>query len=591
MIRTMRRPLLDRVILLILTCFGAAVFIPGINWGLPSRDVDRYLFGTHEPWTGRQILELAPVTSDETLGADVDVNPLTQRDQPVELNETDAQRAEIVRRYRLFSYQPDEMITFDALAGMNPSKLQLDPKLYQYGGLWIYPVGALVKLALNPKSDLAYYLDHPEDFGRFYIVARLYSAAWGLVGIWAVFWIGRRATGCLIVAAAAAACYICLPVVVNMSHEAKPHLPGAVLMLLAVIAATTFIETGRTRWWVTTSILCGAATGMILSAAVIVVIVPLMTLLRREAWSRRFTITVAGFVIAGLVYFATNPYVAINFFRNRAVLRSNFANTAAMYEAGRVGEGLLNAMALIREGASVGLTVVGAICSLVLLVHAIRARRVHPIAWLVGVPALVIAIQFVLLAAGKPGEYGRFALLPDVALALAAACALPLVTRGAVDRVFMPALLVALAAFPSWFYLRGFISDASQHPRRMDDAYWLSLLQQAGGTTLAVYHEPAPWSLPPVDLFAWKLVLLPRDFDIRSDSTDADVVIRPVDDPGPNGAPAGPFVRESIVGHSDVFPTRISWADKPFEVWVRPALIERLQSRATTRPAAQPASP
>src|SRR5687767_14624039 len=119
MICTMRRPLLDRIILLILTCFGAVVFLSGINWGLPSRDVDQYLFDSREPWTGRQILDLAPATSDDSIGADVDVNPLTRRDRPVVLNETDAQRAEIVRRYRLFSYQPDEMITFDALAGMN----------------------------------------------------------------------------------------------------------------------------------------------------------------------------------------------------------------------------------------------------------------------------------------------------------------------------------------------------------------------------------------------------------------------------------------------------------------------------------------
>ena len=80
-----------------------------------------------------------------------------------------------------------------------------------------------------------------------------------------------------------------------------------------------------------------------------------------------------------------------------------------------------------------------------------------------------------------------------------------------------------------------------------------------------------------MDLFAWRLVLLPRGFDIRSDATDADVIVRAVDEPRPNGEPAGPFVRESVIAPSDVFPTRISWADKPFEVWVRPELIERLR--------------
>jgi hypothetical protein len=566
------------VLLLLLTCLGGGVFSAGIKWGLPSRDTDRYLFGSRQPWTGRQILELAPApTTSASIGADVDANPLTNRDAPIVLNETDAQRAEIVRRYRLFSHQPDEMITFEALSGMNPSKLQLDPKLYQYGGLWIYPVGALIKLTLDPRSDVAYYLDHPEAFGRFYIVARVYVVAWAIVGIWAVFWIARRATGSLIAATAAAALFICLPVVVNMSHEAKPHLPGLVLMLLAVAGAMRFVETGATRWWAIASILCGCAAGMVLSAALIVVTIPLMTFLRPEPWSRRARITLLGALVAVGVYFATNPYVAINLLTNRAVLRSNFSNTAAMYELGRAGEGLLNAMKLVREGTSLGIAVAGALALVVLAARASRARRVHPLAWLIGVPSLLVMLQFIALAAGKPGEYGRFALLPDIAFALAAACAVPLISRRAVDRIVMSALLVALVTFPTWFYLLGFIGDASKQPRRLDDAHWLGVLRQAGGKTLAVYAEPAPYSLPPVDLFEWRIVLLPRGFDIRSDPTEADVIVRAVDEPRPNGEPAGPFVLESIHAPSDVFPTRISWADKPFEVWVRPALIERLR--------------
>ena len=51
-------------------------------------------------------------------------------------------RARILRRYKLYSFQPDEMNTFRALAEMHPDAMQFDPRLYQYGGLWIYPVGA-----------------------------------------------------------------------------------------------------------------------------------------------------------------------------------------------------------------------------------------------------------------------------------------------------------------------------------------------------------------------------------------------------------------------------------------------------------------
>ena len=165
-------------LLVSLLTFAALVFGIGINWGLPSRRVDPFLFGSHPVWTGEQILRLAPVGSTSS-GADVDVNPLPSRERPVLLNETDAQRAEIIRRYRLFSYQPDEMITFASLSAIRQTRG--DPRLYQYGGLWIYPVGALLGVGgavglVDLRSDAAYYLDHPEAFGRFYIVARLYAA-------------------------------------------------------------------------------------------------------------------------------------------------------------------------------------------------------------------------------------------------------------------------------------------------------------------------------------------------------------------------------------------------------------------------------
>ena len=176
-------------------------------------------------------------------------------DRPVVVNRTDAERAQIVRRYRLFTYQPDEMITLMSLGRMHPGRGDLDPRLYQYGGLWIYPVGAMLKAASlagwvdlrGGPEGIAYYLDHPGAFGRFYVVARAYVALWGLVGVWAVFEIVRRVVGGVLYPAVAAGCFVAMPVVVNMAHEAKPHLPGAVLVLLAVLAAARFAETGSRR--------------------------------------------------------------------------------------------------------------------------------------------------------------------------------------------------------------------------------------------------------------------------------------------------------------------------------------------------------
>jgi hypothetical protein len=568
----MRDDFRTHITLLALLASAAAVFFAGIGWGLPSRSADRYLFGTsQQPWTAAEISSRTETSPDARLGADVDRNPVSIRGEPVILNTTDTHSAEIVRRYRLFSQQPDEMITFMALAGMQPRKLRLDPRLYQYGGLWIYPVGALVKLTINPRSNLSHYLDNPEQFGRFYLVARAYSATWGLIGVWAVFWLGRRCGGgSLVAASAAAGCYIVMPVVINMAHEAKPHLAGAVITLLAVVAATKFVETRATRWWIATAALCGAAAGMVLSAAVAIFIVPTMLILADLPWRRRATIAGSAATIALAVYFFANPYVAIHLLGDRTILRSNLSNSAAMYEMGRLGEGLANSFLLLREAASLPLLIAGTV-SLVLLWLRVGVRK----SLLLGVPCAVALAQFVLLAAGKPGEYGRFALLPAIALAIAAGTAIGVLVSRDANRIPIAIIVVALTAAPSWFYLVGFVRDSGPVSTRLEDAAWIERLRDAGGSTLAVFAEPAPYSLPPVDLFGWKIILVPRDWTIEQAAGVADLVIRPVDKQLPNGERVGALERASLTGPADRFPTRISWAGKPFEIWVRRDLLTR----------------
>ena len=111
--------------------------VVGIRWGLPSRGIDEYLFGGGEPWSGERIYRLAGAAerNSPVLGADVDVNPLDKSgDGPIELTATEADVASIYLRYRLYTHQPDEMITMMALAGMDPRSLDFDPRLYQYGG-------------------------------------------------------------------------------------------------------------------------------------------------------------------------------------------------------------------------------------------------------------------------------------------------------------------------------------------------------------------------------------------------------------------------------------------------------------------------
>ncbi|HEX4123729.1 MAG TPA: hypothetical protein VHY37_03320 [Tepidisphaeraceae bacterium] len=541
---------------------AAAVFLPGIDWGLPSHDVDRFLFGNRPVWSGAKIYSLAGGwNADAAIGADVARHPLAHGSHPKLVNGDDVDRARIVTRYRLYSDQPDEMITFRALSGIDVRHGKLDPKLYQYGGEWIYGVGGLLMIAkalglITIRHDVAFYLDHPEAFGRFYVVARVYAAIGGLLLVSAVYGATRRfATRSPWLAAAAAAAVALMPVVINSAHEAKPHLPGAALVVLAVWAGCEYARSGRREMLLIAGALCGAAMGMVLWAAPVFVVLPTAVMLRENpaAARRRGALQNIGAAIAvGVgVYAITNPYVLIHLLHNPAVLRSNLQNTSAMYGVHSAEGAMENAAMLIVAGMSPVLAGAGVLGTMALGIRLLRKRSGgFAAAWrgggagtLLAIVAVIMAIPYVALAAGKPGEYGRFALVPDVALALAAVMAIE--AFGGRGKLVLSVLLLLFTGVFGANYTGTFVRDAGPDSSRLLAAEHLRGLP---GDRMAIAAEPAPYCLPPVDLFRWKLLLV-RPWDQPEADRIADISCRAVDyDPR-----AGAWI----------FATPLSWAAKP----------------------------
>ncbi len=585
---------------------AAFTFFLGITWGLPSRDTDRFLFGDRTPWTGKEILALTGGWGNADRATDHDANPLANRDQPIIVNATDPQRAEIVQRFRLYTHQPDEMITLRALSQMRPGEIRsnlwaLDPKMYQYGGLWVYPVGAMLKLGsilgvIEVKVDVAYYLDHPDAFGRFYFVMRAYSATWGLLGVVAVMLIVHRMTRCRLATLVGGVAFATLPVVVNMAHEAKPHLAGVVLLLWTVLLATTYVERGSWKWAAITGAAWGAATGMVLLSLPGGIVLPLMVLLRPQPWAVRLRDATLAIGLGLLVYALTNPYVVLNTLRPSGALSANVQNYGNFYSVSDVLAGLQTGLDLIPEGTSLPIAVVGLLVTIVALLRRCRTdilvslsprpysvndrgetggetgRNAFPtsetVSWLLAVPAAVVALQFVLLGAHKPGEYGRFALLPDIALMIAC------VVWAAGIRATTPARLwvrriaflsiVGVTMVAGGRYLLNFVVGERNGSRQVAAAS-IAGLNTSTGSRLGIVAEPAPYCMPPVDLFRWQLVLLPRGQAVPELGT-MDLFVATVD--VPTDAPEG--FRHLVRGPrwADLWPSRISWANKPIDLFI-----------------------
>jgi len=661
----------------------------GITWGLPSRDVDEHLFPSQDPWSGDKIYALANASEkfDATRGADVDPDPLdktTLSNEPILLTGSDEDLAKIYLRYRLFTYQPDEMITMMSLAGMSPGRLDFDPRLYQYGGLFIYPVGALIKLCdvlsiIDVRGDVTYYLDDPDEFGKFYVVARAYSAAWGLVGVVLVFFITRRLAdgdsreedegsrdqgiegsggkaatkrrsdeateegdraggprsvgsglrtegnassphhtddnphGChafaqqnnaeengigegdlsvrdvaperhpdrVFAGLLAALLFTLLPVVVCMTHEGKPHLPGAVLMLASVWFAMRHMsrvhatgEGSARNWWLM-CVACGAALGMVLSSLPIFVLIPLVAWMGRhdgttpseKAGSVRWVArTGLGVAVAAAAYLVTNPYVLINALCSPEVIASNLGNSTAMYEIDRIGAGFVRVLELTVEGATLPIVILGAIAMIGALAR--RSRIAVPLI----IAAGVFFLQFVLIGAGKPGEYGRFGIFPNAALAIGAACLLAKsgpVSNKRLVRVGVSAVVVFWTGLFAGAYLCNFQIDTTPAASRLRARRALESAFALPDHRIALTADPAPYSCPPlpfgeVDACLFSDVSAARA--ARHDAKDRWILVRTRDErpiiddriatPGTHANDNVPFS----------WPTPISWANKPIEV-------------------------
>ncbi len=602
--------------------FAAAIFLPGIDWGLPSREADKYLFATSRPWTGEQILELleaaqregeapaepadarfqpaesrirtgsARASPSRPLGADVDATPILDRSKPIVLNDTDAKRAAIVQRYRLMSGQPDEFIQFKALAEMaaRPGIHKLDPRLYQYGGLWIYPVGALLYAGdmlgvVELKSDRAYYLDHPEKFGRFYVVARCYSAAWGLVAVACVGWITHRVTRNRSVAALAACAFALLPVVMTAAQEAKPHLAGCALVLLTVIAATRFVETDKRRRMLLASVLAGAAPAMVLSMVWAVAVLPVMILSWHGFPTRDRSATgwkpvprlLVCLTIAFLTYAVTNPFVLYNALFAREAITSNLGNSTAMYGIRDLPRAVVDATRIFTLGAT-PVVVIGAVVGGVVLVrsaikgkregeapaepaltpspgtpgegrgeglvpdstsstaqgsagaspsqhtslsHDASPRRIALV--LLATPALFALLTFIALAAGKPAEYARFSLLVAATAVVVAAGGASVLPkpRGAVALI----VVAVLVAGTNLLQL---------HSQTMQRVYWRSIARYEGFEVFGWLRQTNQETLKPLLVYyepaTWSLP--PVDLFSRQ------IVLLPRDQRPNNGRPA-----------------------------------------------------
>ena len=220
-------------------------------------------------------------------------------------------RLALIRLQLVRSEYTDESAALSALSRMNPGRLDFDPRFYNYGGAYLYSIGAIAyagaALGLNEVNrSIASYLDRPEGIARFYQIARGLNAL-AFLGILATLFDLWRRRAMPWAGVASAALFAAAPVAWLHATVAKPHLYAAAWALLALYCLVRFRTEQRRPLLVGAAVAAGLAMGSALGEALILIAAPLLLLDRTNVARglRQAALVTAG---AFAVFAATNPY-------------------------------------------------------------------------------------------------------------------------------------------------------------------------------------------------------------------------------------------------------------------------------------------
>lgn len=373
------------------------------------------------------------------------------------------------------------------------------------------------------------------------------------------------------------------------------------------VGLTSGIQCRTDKRFVFMSIACGAAVGMVLSSWPICILIPVVAWLNRNRSAilsacsnvpmadassavsnlkttpnRWFAIALKGTLIAITTYLVTNPYVVINTFTNREVLRSNFGNSLAMYQVSRIGEGFIRVFELTVEGATWPIVILGAIAFVAATLRFTKNANNRTRALPIIVVAALFFLQFVLIGAGKPAEYGRFGIFTNTALAIGASCLFASFMTSRKLRLMLGVVATLIVGFVAWQtsqYIRNFATDSRGIGSRnaLAEVLCRDYLSTRNRPIIKVTSEPAPYSCPPIpfgkiDLRLNRTMSVTRQ--LETDASNVDFLIFTLDDPKTIGLLAdsidGSFFSglstNMWIGMVQPHPcllSEISWANKP----------------------------
>ena len=266
---------------------------------------------------GTRINDL-PFIRDYRVTGNVVANSGLERDQLVGSHAARKETLDLwMVRFKLYSVEADEIVNIIALARIKPGQGQFDPKFYQYGGAFLYPLGAwyfaLSRLGLVDVAPFDQLLANPQFMDRIWTAGRAFIVAAFAISAFLLFLMLLEVAS-LPVALAALTIYLFCPASIMFSEVIKPHWYALIWINSALLIMVRAFVRGRLTLG-SESLLAaaiGLAVGSVVTNSLLAVLIwcALVPLVMRGQASLAVLVRVPA--IAGVVFFLTNPYYFFN---------------------------------------------------------------------------------------------------------------------------------------------------------------------------------------------------------------------------------------------------------------------------------------
>ncbi|MBN1823317.1 MAG: glycosyltransferase family 39 protein [Endomicrobiales bacterium] len=414
--------------------------------------------------------------------------------------------ANFMRPYYLRSTHTDEQMTLVSLSSMKPGKLDLNPRMFAYGGAYIYGMGAVFGAAhltgaIKLQRDIRYYFKNPGQMGKIFELGRRVNAAAVAVIIVLVYLIVKNSYSlrAAYLAASAVALY---PGLVFQAHIMKPYVISLMFFLACVYFSLLMVTRApKTKYFA----LAGAFGALSASSIVIystVLVAPFISYIltrKKDGYASEKNLAVA-FLAAGLLFVVTNPYWILKF----TDLVSEMKGSRGVYASGLSFSGI--SKILFENTPNIMTPAVFVMSALGILYAGLKREKADLV--MLGV-SLTSGAAFVYLLQGSPDtmHLSRF-FLPAHVLAIMLAARF-------IDGIFAKkALFLALsAAFlvqpvnNDAVLMKKYAVECSPHSTRTLSAEWINVnIKQGAVIGLAAMPEPA--FVPPFRFADYRIALI-----------------------------------------------------------------------------------